>query len=57
MLEFLVSAFIIAFVGLAILGHVLLFRAIMHGHGRIPDRGPNQRPSSIAAKSRHALPV
>ena len=58
MLEFLVTAFILAFVGLAILGHVLLFRAILHGHGRIPDRGLNERPAPAShPKTRHAMPV
>jgi hypothetical protein len=57
MLEFLVSAFVFMFAAIAILGHALLFRAIMHGHGRVPDRGLSERSASRPQKQRRALPV
>jgi hypothetical protein len=55
MLEILVTAFVFMFVAIAILGHVLLVRALMHGHGRVPDRGLSKNPAP--RPQGRALPV
>lgn len=47
MLTFLLSAFVLVFVVIAAIGHVLLVRALFHGHGRVPGRGLRDRAASF----------